>query len=125
EPGHEQVAAFARELTERKDQANQYFLYYQQLMRQGQKTQAKPYLDQALKLWTDNEQYQKELDSNFTTTRAPTRAADGSRPCTASLAGYGRSGRAVCYDMVAENVRGPELVVVPAGEGMAQPFAIG
>ena len=125
EPGHEQVAAFARELDERKSQANQYFVYYQQLMRQGQKTQAKPYLDQSLKLWMDNEQYQKEMDNNFTTTRAPTRAADGSRACTANLAGYGRSGRAVCYDMVAENVRGPELIVVPAGEGFAQPFALG
>lgn len=125
EPGHEQVAAFARDLAERKDQANQYFLYYQQLIRQGQKTQAKPYLDQALRLWSDNEQYQKELATNYTTTRAPTRAADGSRPCTANLAGYGRSGRAVCYDMVGDNVRGPELVVVPAGGGFAQPFAIG
>ncbi|MBW3567962.1 MAG: formylglycine-generating enzyme family protein, partial [Proteobacteria bacterium] len=125
EPGHEQVAAFARELGERKEQANKYFVYYQQLMRQGQKSQAKPYLDQSLKLWSDNEQYQKELANNFTTTRAPTRSADGSRACTASLAGYGRSGRAVCYDMVAENVRGPELIVVPAGTGFAQPFAIG
>jgi hypothetical protein len=33
ERGHEQVVAFASELAERKDQANQYFLYYQQLMR--------------------------------------------------------------------------------------------
>src|SRR5690606_115052 len=94
-------------------------------MRQGQKSQAKPYLDQSLKLWADNDQYQKELDNNFTTTRAPTRAADGSRPCTASLAGYGRSGRAVCYDMLSADVRGPELVVVPAGGGFAKPFAIG
>lgn len=125
EPGHEQVAAFAKELADRKSQANQYFAYYQQLMRQGQKSQAKPYLDESLKLWSDNEQYRKEMDANFVTTRAPTRAADGSRACTASLAGYGRSGRAVCYDMVAENVRGPELVVVPAGGGIAKPFALG
>lgn len=125
EPGHQQVAAFAKELNERKSQANQYFAYYQQLMRQGQKSQAKPYLDQSLKLWTDNEQYQKEMDANFVTTRAPTRGADGSRACTASLAGYGRSGRAVCYDMVGENVRGPELVVVPAGGSFAKPFALG
>ncbi len=125
EPGHEQVAAFAKELADRKSKANQYFLYYQQLNRQGQKSQAKPYLDEALKLWSDNEQYQKEMDSNYTTTRAPTRSADGSRPCTASLAGYGRSGRAVCYDMLADGVRGPEMVVVPAGGEFAQPFAIG
>lgn len=125
EPGHEQVKAFAKELLERKDQANKYFLYYQQLQRQGQKSQAKPYLDEALRLWVDNEQYQKELDANYTTTRAPTRAADGSRACTASLAGYGRSGRAVCYDMVGDNMRGPELVVVPAGGAISQPFAIG
>ncbi|HEX7046772.1 MAG TPA: bifunctional serine/threonine-protein kinase/formylglycine-generating enzyme family protein [Gammaproteobacteria bacterium] len=125
EPGHQQVAAFAKELADAKSTANEYFDEYRRLMLQGQKTQAKRYLDYALTLWTDSERYQQELASNFTTTRAPTRAADGSKPCTASLAGYGRSGRAVCYDMVADGVRGPEMIVVPAGSGFAEPFAIG
>ena len=125
EPGNQQVAQFAKDLEERKNQANQYFVSYQQLMRQGQKSQAKLYLDQALRLWVDNEQFKKELASNFTTTTAPTRSADGSRPCSANLAGYGRSGRAVCFDMLPGNTRGPELVVVPAGGSFSTPYAIG
>ncbi|MDX1454273.1 MAG: protein kinase [Gammaproteobacteria bacterium] len=125
EPGNQQVAEFARELGERQDQANVYYSSYQQLMARGQKTEAKRYLDAALSFWTDNPKYKDELAKNFTTTRAPTRSADGSRPCTASLAGFGRSGRAVCFDILSGSTRGPELVVVPAGGGISKPFAIG
>jgi len=44
--------------------------------------------------------------------------------CTAALAGYGTRSRGVCFDTLASG-RGPELVVVPAGNGAAKPFAIG
>lgn len=125
EPGNQQVEQFANDLEERQEKANQYFVSFQQLLRQGQKSQAKLYLDEALRLWSDNEAYQKEMASNYTTTRAPTRSADGSRPCSANLAGYGRSGRAVCFDMLGGDQRGPELVVVPAGGSFDTPFAIG
>lgn len=125
EPGNQQVKQFANDLNTQQEQANQYFVSFQQLLRQGQKSQAKLYLDEALRLWSDNETYQKEMASNYTTTRAPTRSADGSRPCSANLAGYGRSGRAVCFDMLGSDQRGPELVVVPAGGSFDTPFAIG
>lgn len=46
-------------------------------------------------------------------------------PCTARLAGYGRRKQAVCYDTFDGGGRGPDLVVIPAGDGIAQPFAIG
>lgn len=124
EPGHEQVAAFARELEERQQRAGEYFRYYRQLMQQGDRNQARPYIEQALALWTDNPQYRQEFDREFGITQAPARAADGSRPCTAALAGYGRSGRAVCYDMLGET-RGPELVVVPGNDLFPDGFAIG
>jgi non-specific serine/threonine protein kinase len=44
--------------------------------------------------------------------------------CNASLAGYGKRSRGICYDAVPGG-RGPELVVVPAGDGIAAPYAIG
>jgi non-specific serine/threonine protein kinase len=44
--------------------------------------------------------------------------------CNASLAGYGKRSRGICYDALPGG-RGPELVVVPAGDGIAAPFAIG
>ncbi|HEX6928461.1 MAG TPA: bifunctional serine/threonine-protein kinase/formylglycine-generating enzyme family protein [Gammaproteobacteria bacterium] len=125
EPGHQQVEAFAKELAEAKSTADKYFDAYRQQMLQGQKAQARRYLEYALSLWADSERYKQEMESNFSTTHAPTRAADGSKPCTASLASYGRSGRAVCYDVVADGVRGPDMVVVPSGGAFAQPFAIG
>jgi serine/threonine protein kinase len=57
--------------------------------------------------------------------RAPQPTANGSRPCTAALAGYGRKGRAECFDMIAPGVPGPTLIVIPAGHGFKAPFAIG
>ena len=48
------------------------------------------------------------------------------RPCTPSLATYGSRGRGQCYDYLpGSSVEGPRLVVVPAGNGVAKPFAIG
>ncbi|MCG8433013.1 MAG: bifunctional serine/threonine-protein kinase/formylglycine-generating enzyme family protein [Gammaproteobacteria bacterium] len=125
EPGHEQVAAFARELETAKANANQYYVAFQQLVRTGQTNQAKPYLDQALKLWSDSPQYLSDMQRYYATTRTVTRSADGSRPCTANLAGYGRSGRAECFDILNGSSRGPTMVVVPAGGAVSQPFAIG
>lgn len=45
--------------------------------------------------------------------------------CSAQLAGYGRRRQAVCYDTLDGGGRGPDLVVIPAGEGNAKVFALG
>lgn len=45
--------------------------------------------------------------------------------CSAQLAGYGRRKQAVCYDTLDGGGRGPDLVVIPAGEGNAKVFALG
>jgi serine/threonine protein kinase/formylglycine-generating enzyme required for sulfatase activity len=45
------------------------------------------------------------------------------RPCTASLAGLGQNPRASCRDALSGGGRGPELVVIPAGDGLGM-FAI-
>ena len=44
--------------------------------------------------------------------------------CHAGLAGFGGQRAGECFDMVGRT-RGPTMVVVPAGGGNAQPFAIG
>ncbi len=47
-------------------------------------------------------------------------------PCTANLATFGSRGRGQCYDYLpGSSTEGPRLVVVPAGNGVARPFAIG
>ncbi len=59
-----------------------------------------------------------------TTTPPPATAGQG-KPCLPGLAGFGTSPRAVCYDMVAQDTKGPYCVVIPAGGKYATPFAIG
>lgn len=46
-------------------------------------------------------------------------------PCADRLAGYGKRKQAVCYDTLDGGGRGPDLVVIPAGGGVAKPLAIG
>ena len=47
-------------------------------------------------------------------------------PCKSDLAGYGSRARGQCYDYLpGSSDEGPRLVVIPAGNGVATPFAIG
>ncbi|MBF8268945.1 MAG: hypothetical protein HW386_654 [Gammaproteobacteria bacterium] len=46
------------------------------------------------------------------------------RGCDSKLAGYGKRAKAICFDMVYTGWRGPQMVVVPAGESHST-FAIG
>jgi serine/threonine protein kinase/formylglycine-generating enzyme required for sulfatase activity len=47
------------------------------------------------------------------------------RACTTDKASYGTRARAICYDFVNTNWRGPLMVVVPAGGPVSSTFAIG
>ncbi len=123
ESGNQDLTQFGQSLQAAEADANRYWLAYEQYQQAGQTAQAQQYLAQALKQWSDNPQYIAE-NKKFTTVQQPTRSANGSKPCTADLAGYGRSGRAECYDML-DGVHGPTLVVVPAGGAVSSPFAIG
>jgi hypothetical protein len=78
-----------------------------------------------MRLWTDNPAFQAEYQRNFAVSPVQIRSPSGGPPCTAELAGYGQQGRAECYDLLGNGLRGPTLVVVPAGAGFKQPFAIG
>ena len=53
------------------------------------------------------------------------RPISSGRECDYRLAGYGKRSRAICYDLVYKSVRGPLMVVVPAGSDFEKPFAIG
>ncbi|MCC7411220.1 MAG: SUMF1/EgtB/PvdO family nonheme iron enzyme [Gammaproteobacteria bacterium] len=46
------------------------------------------------------------------------------QPCKPGLAGYGTRKRGQCFALLDDNKRGPLMVVVPAGSGVAKPFAI-
>ena len=124
EAGNQDLAQFGQSLQAAQADANRFFVAYQTYMQAGQTTQAQQYLAQAIKQWADNPAWLSEYKNKFSTTTQQTRSANGSKPCTADLAGYGRSGRAECYDML-DGVQGPTLVVVPAGGGSSTAFAIG
>jgi hypothetical protein len=126
EAGNQDLAQFGQTLQKAQADANQYFVAYQQYMQAGQTQQAEQYLNEALRRWADNATWQSEYKRNFTAAaQQPARSANGSKSCTADLAGYGRSGRAECFDMLDASNRGPTLVVVPAGGAVSAPFAIG
>jgi serine/threonine protein kinase len=124
EAGNQDLAQFGQSLQKAEADANQYFVAYQQYMQAGQTSQAQQYLAEAIRRWADNAAWLAENKRNFATTQQPARSANGSKPCTADLASYGRSGRAECFDML-DGVHGPTMVVVPAGGGNDAPFAIG
>ena len=55
---------------------------------------------------------------------APWKPVPSGQECSTRLAGYGKRSKAICFDFVGKGLRGPLMVVVPAGEGFASSFAI-
>ena len=47
------------------------------------------------------------------------------KECLTQYAGYGKRAKAVCYDLVNDNWRGPLMVVIPPGNGISDYYAIG
>ena len=64
-------------------------------------------------LWRDNAKFQRLR------IQAPRKGA-----CHDALSGYGARAGGTCYDLVAGR-KGPEMVVVPAGDGLDKAYAIG
>jgi len=125
QPGNQDLAQFGAQLQAAEANANRYFVAYQEYMRAGQSQQAKTYLAEAMRLWVDNPAFLAEYQRNFAISQTPIVSPNGGQPCTVELAGYGRQGRAECYDFLGKGLQGPTMVVVPAGGGFKQPFAIG
>ncbi len=55
----------------------------------------------------------------------PSSPSKPGKPCLPGLAGLGINVRAVCYDMITDQDKGPYMIVIPAGGGNSKPFAIG
>ncbi|MGR8922102.1 MAG: formylglycine-generating enzyme family protein, partial [Gammaproteobacteria bacterium] len=95
-------------------------------------------MENALGVWGDSSTFRKEhgrVVAKLGELGAGT-GADGrqriipaalppTNPCEPRLAGFGKRKKGTCFYFVSGNQRGPLMVVVPAGEGFAQPFAIG
>lgn len=121
ERDHPDLETIGRQLAAREAEATA--LYRTALTEQTRdRAGAQRALEQARGIWNDNPQFE-EMHRQFVGTTGAQRADDGSRACSANLAGLGaRGARAACFDMVAGE-RGPQLVVVP-GMGDGAPIAV-
>ena len=95
---------------------------------------AREELDGAFAIWADSTALQqrklKIADELARLTAGPhaepaVPPAPPTDPCEAKLAGYGKRKAGTCFYFVSGKQPGPYMVVVPAGEGIAKPFAIG
>lgn len=141
EPDHPEVEKVQLALADRVAAAEKSFSDYQVAFKDQKLEQAKTSLEQATQLWKDNPTFtaaQKEL---LAALEPPKPAVEppkpeeeiakrvapipGGQPCEPGLAGHGRRAAGTCFDMIDARIRGPYMVVVPAGGGIARPFAIG
>ena len=119
---HPDIAPFRQSLDDRLAKAEQYFREVEKFQKKKQVRKAVQYLtDGAMKLWVDNPEYEKLLAELSKAGPGATRKGE----CTVDKAGHGTRSRGTCYDELAQNVKGPVMVVVPAGGGISKPFAIG
>ncbi|MCA1797975.1 MAG: formylglycine-generating enzyme family protein, partial [Xanthomonadaceae bacterium] len=119
---HPDLRSVGTQLEGRKADAMGHYRNALAEQQRGNRAAQQQALQQAVAIWSDNEQFQ-EMQRIFTGTVGAQRADDGSRACTANLAGLGaRGARAACFNMVAGE-RGPQLVVV-AGMGGGAPIAV-
>ena len=117
EPEHSDTAALKKTLKEKKGEAAAMHQQFSQLYNAGKFNEAQATLNKLLTIWKDNPAYKSDLDKMA-------KIAAGAKPCISSFAGYGKSGRAQCYDLTVKNQRGPVMVVVPGARGAA-PYAVG
>ncbi len=89
-------------------------------------------LDNAFALWSDNaalKQRKLKLDQELAKLAGGAAPLEPppppTNPCESKLAGHGKRKAGTCFYFVASKEPGPYMVVVPAGEGIAKPFAVG
>ena len=120
DPDHPDLPGFKQALDARLGKAQDYYGQFVQLIQARRKTEACGMLARAMTEWTDSPDFEKR-NTQYCGTTQTTVAGQ----CSAKLAGHGAKSRAACWDSLDGDARGPTLVVVPAGGGSAQPFAIG
>jgi serine/threonine protein kinase len=146
ESRHPEIVELTTRLTTQEKSAAEFYSQYLAAFGRKEYEPAKGFIDEALKLWADNPDYAgaravvlaKLSPTATTATDAPTGEATttppaaGSRapvaskqPCNAKLAGYGKRKAGTCFDMIDPQARAPLMVVVPAGNGVNEAFAIG
>ncbi len=122
EPDHAEYPAFKAALDQRLAQAQAAYRQFASLIQARRKTEGCAALSQAMQAWSDSPDFEK-ASAQFCRDEV---AAPKPGECSVKLAGYGAKSRAACWDELDKaGVRGPTMVVVPAGGGIPKAFAIG
>ncbi len=89
-------------------------------------------LNGALAIWADNaalKQRKQKLEQEIAKLAGGVAPLEPppppTNPCENKLAGHGKRKAGTCFYFVSSKEPGPYMVVVPAGEGVAKPFAVG
>lgn len=116
-PRHEEIPKLTRELEARMNDAERAYAIYVQGVKKRDlsgESERRAALAAVHELWSDNRDFRPV-------------AYREARPgeCTTELAGRGRENGGICFDLIADDVRGTPMVVVPNGGNVAKPYAIG
>lgn len=121
-PGDPALAALEQALQAETAKADKAMKVYELAVSRGELAKANKALAAARALWVDRP---AAAGGAVVAAARPVPAVTASQdPCKPSFAGYGNNRNARCADALGGNVKGPELVVVPAGGGNPRPFAI-
>jgi|GEM_PF-4147204 len=118
ESDHADIKRLRGVLSNKVEAANKTYKQYQAALRKNDTDLSKKLIAKAMKIWVDNTEYKsafKSIKISIIASKAV---------CQTRLAGHGRRSRGRCYDMVSNTVKGPIMVVLPAGAGHDIPFAI-
>lgn len=116
DPEHPDISALRFELDSAMQDAQRAYASYVVDINESVTAEQRPFDEryaQIVARWQDNPRFQR------LSIRAPRKGE-----CHETLAGYGAQAGGTCYDLVAGQ-KGPEMVVIPAGDGLDKPYAIG
>jgi serine/threonine protein kinase/formylglycine-generating enzyme required for sulfatase activity len=119
EPKHPDILRLRQVLEEKMALAKAAFEAFRKAEAASNEEEAKKQITLAMGQWKDNADFLAAAKSSAVA------IVPSTAPCNAGLAGYGRSPKGVCFDMVSSDRKGPDMVVIPAGSGATKPFAIG
>lgn len=138
EGDHPDIVRLKAAYNSRVGDAKELYETYKAQFTAGTYDDALATMEKALTVWADSGTFKKEHARVVAKVNERAVATDGTSatssvaaalpptdPCDPKLAGHGKRKKGTCFYFVSGNQRGPLMVVVPAGAGFANAFAIG
>lgn len=132
-PAHPLLSEVAQDLEAGQSAATAAYQVYRSAIGRAQFAKANKALETACRGWADHPEWCASRPAG-TVVASSGKTSAAAQPvaaqpvtqdvCNPRFAGYGRSAKARCWDTLEGGERGPMLVVIPAGAGSNEPFAI-